>query len=92
LSQADVEGIAEGGAASASASSGNRQSTLKMEADEALGSGATISSVLYANVNHPEWKKEFPGKWTTYLPATHVCTYLPVTPSLSQIIISHGIE
>jgi histone-lysine N-methyltransferase MLL3 len=33
-----------------------------MEADEALGSGATISSVLYANVNHPEWKKEFPGK------------------------------
>jgi histone-lysine N-methyltransferase MLL3 len=60
LSQADVEGIAEGGAASAS--SVNRQSTLKMEADEALGSGATISSVLYANVNHPEWKKEFPGK------------------------------
>jgi hypothetical protein len=62
LSQADVEGITEGGAVSAPASSVNRQSTLKMEADEALGSGATISSVLYANVNHPEWKKEFPGK------------------------------
>jgi histone-lysine N-methyltransferase MLL3 len=54
--------MAEGGAASVPVSSVNRQSTLKMEADEALGSGATISSVLYANVNHPEWKKEFPGK------------------------------
>jgi histone-lysine N-methyltransferase MLL3 len=65
LSQADVEGIAEGGAASTSGSSVNKQSTLKMEADEALGSSATISSVLYANVNHPEWKKEFPGKLST---------------------------
>jgi histone-lysine N-methyltransferase MLL3 len=62
LSQAEVEGIGEAGTASAPASSVNRQSTLKMEADEALGSSATISSVLYANVNHPEWKKEFPGK------------------------------
>jgi hypothetical protein len=34
-----------------------------MEADEALGSNATISSVLYANMNHPEWKSEFPGKF-----------------------------
>lgn len=32
-----------------------------MEADEALGPGATISSVLYANINHPEWKTEYPG-------------------------------
>lgn len=62
LSQADVEGFAEGGAASTSGSSVNKQSILKIEADEELGSNATISSVLYANVNHPEWKKEFPGK------------------------------
>lgn len=34
-----------------------------MEADEALGPGATISSVLYANLNHPEWKTEYPGKF-----------------------------
>jgi len=61
LSQADVEGIADGGSAS-TPTSVNRQSTLKMEQDEALGNGATISSVLYANVNHPEWKSEFPGK------------------------------
>lgn len=32
-----------------------------MEADEVLGTGATISMVLYANINHPEWKTEFPG-------------------------------
>jgi len=32
-----------------------------MEADEALGEAATISSVLYANLNYPEWKTDFPG-------------------------------
>ena len=72
LSQADVEGIAEGGTAS-TPTSVNRQSTMKMEADEALGNAATISSVLYANVNHPEWKSEFPGKfipgWASQLAA-----------------------
>lgn len=26
-----------------------------------LGSAATISAVLYANTNHPEWKTEFPN-------------------------------
>jgi hypothetical protein len=26
-----------------------------------LGSGATISAVLYANLNHPEWRAEFPN-------------------------------
>lgn len=31
-----------------------------MKADEGLGDGATISAVLYANLNHPEWKTEFP--------------------------------
>lgn len=39
----------------------NQRSNLKMEADEALGTGATISSVLYANINHPEWKTEYPA-------------------------------
>jgi hypothetical protein len=71
LSQADVEGIADGGTACTSTSV-NRQSTLKMEADEALGSAATISSVLYANLNHPEWKSEFPGKFIPGGAAIHL--------------------
>lgn len=25
-----------------------------------LGTAATISSVLYSNINHPEWKSEYP--------------------------------
>lgn len=37
-----------------------------MEADEALGDSATISSVLYANSNHAEWKKEYPCKITKF--------------------------
>ncbi|XP_014291793.1 histone-lysine N-methyltransferase 2C isoform X5 [Halyomorpha halys] len=39
----------------------NRTTSLKMEADESLGRDATISPVLYANINHPEWKKEYPS-------------------------------
>lgn len=39
----------------------NQRSSEKMKADEGLGNGATISAVLYANVNHPEWKTEFPA-------------------------------
>lgn len=38
----------------------NQRSSDKMKADEGLGDGATISAVLYANLNHPEWKTEFP--------------------------------
>lgn len=41
-------------------SSYNQRSTEKMKADEALGNAATISAVLYANINHPEWKTDFP--------------------------------
>lgn len=37
----------------------NQRSSDKMKADEGLGPGATISAVLYANMNHPEWKTEF---------------------------------
>ncbi|KAJ8921946.1 hypothetical protein NQ315_008580 [Exocentrus adspersus] len=39
----------------------NQRSSEKMRADEGLGSGATISAVLYGNMNHPEWKTEFPN-------------------------------
>lgn len=38
----------------------NQRSSEKMKADEGLGSGATISAVLYANMNHPEWKTDYP--------------------------------
>lgn len=30
-----------------------------MEQDEHLGSNATMAAVLFANINHPEWKLEF---------------------------------
>lgn len=43
----------------------NQRNTLKMEADETLANNATISCVLYANINHPEWKKEYPSKFFT---------------------------
>ncbi|XP_059056838.1 histone-lysine N-methyltransferase 2C-like [Achroia grisella] len=39
----------------------NQRSADKMRADESLGSAATISAVLYANTNHPEWKTEYPN-------------------------------
>ncbi|KAL3280233.1 hypothetical protein HHI36_017729 [Cryptolaemus montrouzieri] len=39
----------------------NQRSSEKMKADEGLGNGATISAVLYANINHPEWKTEYPN-------------------------------
>lgn len=36
-----------------------------MEADETLGPGATIAAVLFANITHPEWKKDFPCEYYT---------------------------
>lgn len=42
--------------------SSQRSTPQKMEADEVLGMQATISSVLYANSNYPEWKTQFPGE------------------------------
>ena len=39
----------------------NQRNALKWEADEALGLNATISAVLFANTNHPELKRDFPG-------------------------------
>lgn len=38
----------------------NQKTSEKMKIDEALGTGSTISMVLYANMNHPEWKTEYP--------------------------------
>lgn len=34
-----------------------------MEADESLGNTATTASVLYANMNHPEWKSDYPSNF-----------------------------
>lgn len=50
----------EGSLPAVPATSYNQRSTEKMKVDEMLGSGATISAVLYANMNHPQWKSEFP--------------------------------
>jgi hypothetical protein len=41
----------------------NQRTSIKMEADETLGSGATTASVLYANMNHPEWKNDYPSNY-----------------------------
>ncbi|XP_024080404.1 histone-lysine N-methyltransferase 2D-like isoform X6 [Cimex lectularius] len=56
----------------------DNRTSHKMEADEPLGQHATMAPVLYANINHSEWKKEYPSwsdrfkqilkKWRT-LPA-----------------------
>lgn len=52
-----------GGSAVGVPSTSNQRSSEKMKADESLGSGATISAVLYANMKHSEWKTEYPA-WT----------------------------
>jgi hypothetical protein len=39
----------------------SQRSILKWEVDEALGPSATISAVLYANMNHPELKRDHPS-------------------------------
>ena len=44
----------------------NQRNALKWEADEALGLSATISAVLFANTNHPELRRDFPGKANLY--------------------------
>lgn len=41
----------------------NHRQSLKMEQDEALGQHSTIAAVLYANMNHPELKQEFPSEY-----------------------------
>lgn len=50
-----------GGGPSGGGATANQRNALKWEADESLGLGATISAVLYANTNHPELKRDFPG-------------------------------
>lgn len=41
----------------------NQRSALKWESDENLGCNSTISAVLYANLNHPELKNDYPGRY-----------------------------
>lgn len=41
---------------------GTRRTILKWETDEALGANATISAVLYVNLNFPNLRKEHPGQ------------------------------
>ncbi|CAG0907127.1 unnamed protein product, partial [Cyprideis torosa] len=43
-------------------SNSSARSSARWEADEALGSMATISSVLFANLKHPELKENFPSE------------------------------
>lgn len=52
--------------------SSNQKNTQRMENDEPLGTGATMASVLYANINHPEWKTEYPGKYILLRHKVHV--------------------
>ncbi|XP_077869300.1 histone-lysine N-methyltransferase 2C-like, partial [Saccoglossus kowalevskii] len=42
----------------------NQRNVLKWEKDEPLGEMATISAVLYANINYPDLHKEYPD-WTS---------------------------
>lgn len=42
----------------------SQQNLMSMEADETLGAGATIAAVLFSNITHPEWKKEFPCEYS----------------------------
>lgn len=44
----------------ASQSSSQKQSK-NLEEDESLGENSTKSLILYANLNHPELKTEYPG-------------------------------
>jgi len=53
----------DGPGGSSGGATANQRNALKWEADEALGLGATISAVLYANTNHPELKRDFPGRY-----------------------------
>uniref|UniRef100_T1IZ38 Histone-lysine N-methyltransferase 2C n=1 Tax=Strigamia maritima TaxID=126957 RepID=T1IZ38_STRMM len=39
----------------------SQRNFMKWETDEALGAQATISAVLYANINHPDLKKDYPN-------------------------------
>jgi len=63
----DGDGSGAGAGAAPEGQSGPSQSanvrdSLREEQDEALGDQATMCRVLYANLKHPEWKKEYPGK------------------------------
>ncbi len=42
----------------------NKKNMQKWEKDEPHGDLATISPVLYCNINHPELKTQYPGNHT----------------------------
>lgn len=73
-------GDLDGGDAPASA---NQRNALKWEADEALGLNATISAVLYANTNHPELKRDFPGLKIPFSFASFIAKLTVTFPILS---------
>ena len=54
-STADDDDESEGG--------NSRRKILKWECDEELGSNATISAILYCNMNHPELRTQYP-EWS----------------------------
>lgn len=45
----------------------NQRNIKKWEKDEPLGNQATISPVLYANINYPDLKKDFPGLFAQHV-------------------------
>lgn len=52
----------------------NQRTWMRMESDEALGQFATISAVLYANINHPEWRTDYPSMFIhKYLQQCYFC-------------------
>lgn len=59
--QEDNSAVDNVNAISASATQ-NQRNSRKFEMDESLGDKATSSSILYANLKHPELKTEYPGK------------------------------
>lgn len=50
----------EGGEDDESDSGNSRRKILKWECDEELGPNATISAILYCNMNHPELRSQHP--------------------------------
>lgn len=46
------------------------QATEKWEEDEPLGERATKAAVLYANINYPQWKQQYP-EWSERVKHIH---------------------
>ena len=57
---------------------------LKWQEDEKLGAMATISPVLYANLNYPNLRDEYPGMSDVAITALRVVSFLPSSCALRQ--------